>query len=70
MSVETEFYISGLTCDGCVKTAKGALSSITGFEDAEIDLRQGTMKVKGDVDPQAIAEAMASVGYGAVVKSA
>lgn len=70
MSVNTEFYISGLTCDGCVKTAKGALSTVTGFEDAEIDLQQGIMQVKGDVDPQAVADAMASVGYGAVVKSA
>ena len=70
MANETEFYISGLSCDGCIKTAKGALSNVTGYENADLDLENGTMKVVGDVDPQSVSEAMASVGYGAVVKSA
>lgn len=70
MGSETTFYISGLKCDGCVKTAKSALAKVTGYESAEIDLEAGTMHVTGDVDPQAISTAMSEVGYAAVVKSA
>ena len=70
MMTETMFYISGLKCDGCIATAKGSLSKVSGFESADFDLNAGTMCVIGDIDPQAIAQAMADVGYAAVVKSA
>lgn len=67
---ETAFYISGLKCDGCIATAKGSLAKVSGFQSADFDLKAGTMVVTGDVDPQAIAQAMSDVGYAAVVKSA
>jgi copper chaperone CopZ len=70
MMAETMFYISGLKCDGCIATAKGSLAKVSGFESADIDLKAGTMRVTGDVDPQAVAQAMSDVGYAAVVKSA
>lgn len=70
MATETEFYISGLSCDGCVKKTREALSHVTGYQDAQIDLEQGTMTVTGEIDPQAVSVAMAEIGYGAVVKSA
>jgi len=69
MATETTFYISGLKCDGCVTTAKNALSNVTGYLSADIDLEASTMRVTGDVDPQAISVAMSEVGYAAVVKS-
>lgn len=69
MGTETNFYISGLKCEGCVTTAKNALKNVTGYESAEIDLEAGTMCVTGDVDPQAVSTAISEVGYAAVVKS-
>jgi copper chaperone CopZ len=67
---ETTFYISGLKCDGCIATAKGSLAKVSGFQSADFDLKAGTMRVTGDIDPQAVAQAMSDVGYAAVVKSA
>lgn len=69
MAIETTFFISGLKCGGCIATAKNALENVTGYQSADFDLEAGTMRVTGDVDPQAISAAMAEVGYAAVVKS-
>ncbi|WP_455202352.1 heavy-metal-associated domain-containing protein [Kaarinaea lacus] len=69
MTTETTFYISGLKCDGCVATAKNALSNVTGYESADFDLDAGIMQVTGEIDPQAISVAMSEAGYAAVVKS-
>jgi len=67
---ETQFYISGLKCDGCIANSRAKLEKVTGYESSEFDLKGGEMKIFGDVDPQAIIAAMSDAGYGAVVKSA
>ncbi|WP_455375685.1 heavy-metal-associated domain-containing protein [Kaarinaea lacus] len=67
---ETQFYISGLKCDGCIASSKAKLEQVTGYESSEFDLKAGEMKVIGDVDPQAVIAAITEAGYSAVVKSA
>jgi copper chaperone CopZ len=69
MKSETTFYISGLKCGGCITNARNSLQKVFGYESADFDLEAGEMKVKGDVDPQAISAAMSEAGYAAVVKS-
>ena len=69
MSDKTHFYVQGMKCSGCIANANKALSGIPGFESAEFDLKQGTAEVAGDVDPQAVCQALAGAGYPAVVKS-
>ncbi|MGD8560300.1 MAG: heavy-metal-associated domain-containing protein [Gammaproteobacteria bacterium] len=69
MTTQTTFYISGLKCGGCIATAQNALKQVTGYESSDFDLDAGTMKVSGDIDPQAVSAAMSEVGYAAVVKS-
>jgi copper chaperone CopZ len=66
---QTEFHIKGMKCAGCIASARQALSAVPGFESADFDLKAGTGVVRGDIDPQAAAQALASVGYPAVVKS-
>lgn len=66
---ETQFYISGLKCDGCIANARSKLENVTGYESSEFDLKAGEMKVVGDVDPQAVVAAIVEAGYNAVVKS-
>jgi copper chaperone len=68
-NTETHFYVKGMKCDGCIAKARGALEQVPGYESSEFDLKAGTASVKGDIDPQAAAQAMAGVGYPAVVKS-
>ena len=68
--METQFYIQGMKCDGCITTANEALKTVPGFVSAEFDLAAGVGVVKGNVDPQAVCQLLAESGYPAVVKSA
>lgn len=70
LATETTFYISGLSCGGCIEKSQKSLQNVVGYESSEFDLEAGIMTIKGDVDPQAVSAAMAEAGYGAVVKSA
>jgi copper chaperone CopZ len=70
MSTQTQFYVQGMKCDGCIAAANKALNNIPGFENAEFDLPTGTAVVSGDVDPQAVCLALSQAGYPATVKSA
>ena len=67
MSEKTQYYVQGMKCNGCIANANKALTDIPGFESAEFDLQQGTAEVAGNVDPQAVCQALASAGYPAVV---
>lgn len=69
-TVKTEFFVTGMKCDGCIAKAREALSDVPGYESIEVDLKAGTASVGGDVDPQAVIQAISNAGYGAVVKSA
>lgn len=68
-NTETHFYVKGMKCDGCIKKAREHLAKVPGFESADFDLQAGTAVVRGDIDPQAAAKALAEAGYPAVVKS-
>ena len=67
--VTTQYYVQSMKCGGCIENANKALAEIAGFESAEFDLTAGTAVVQGDVDPQAVCQALSSAGYPAVVKS-
>lgn len=67
--MQTEFYVTGMSCDGCIKKARESLTNVTGYESAEFDLEAGTAIIEGDIDPQAVTQALNEIGYPAVVKS-
>ncbi len=66
----TQYFVTGMKCDGCIKRATEALNDIPGFESAEFDLNEGVATINGDVDPQAITQTLTETGYPATVKSA
>jgi copper chaperone len=68
--VQSQYFVQGMKCDGCIAKAQEALAKLPGYEAAEFDLQAGTASVKGDVDPQSVCQALAEAGYPAVVKSA
>jgi copper chaperone CopZ len=70
MSTQTQFFVQGMKCDGCIANANKALADIPGFVSAQFDLKQGIAVVEGTIDPQAVCQALAGAGYPAVVKSA
>lgn len=69
MSVTTQFLVSNMKCQGCVDTATGAVKNVHGVDSVSIDLTAGTAEVNGDIDPQAVCQALTEAGYPAVVKS-
>jgi copper chaperone CopZ len=69
MSAQTQFYVQGMKCGGCVESCKKAVAEVDGVESAEFDLATGTGVVQGNVDPQAVCQALTAAGYPAVVKS-
>lgn len=59
------FLVQGMRCGGCEASAKDAVSRLPGYVDAVFDHKAGTGVVRGEVDPQAVIEALAGAGYRA-----
>ncbi|WP_442488756.1 heavy metal translocating P-type ATPase [Halomonas litopenaei] len=57
--------IQGMTCAGCVASVQKALAATSGVERAEVNFASHTARVLGDVDAEALVQAVESVGYGA-----
>lgn len=70
MAVSTQFIVSNMKCQGCVDNATAAVNKVHGAEKVAIDLASGTAEVTGDIDPQAVCQALTEAGYPSVVKSA
>lgn len=68
-AVKTQFYVQGMKCDACITLANESLAQVPGFESAEFDLTAGIAVITGEVDPQAVSQALTEKGYPAVVKS-
>ena len=66
-TIETRYRVSGMKCGGCIAKATEALSKLPGYVGAEFDLKSGSAAVKGDVDTQAVVNALTKVGYPAEV---
>lgn len=60
-----QLAITGATCASCVRTIEKALSSVPGVEHASMNLADHSAHVEGNVDPQALIDAVEAVGYGA-----
>jgi copper chaperone CopZ len=63
--VETRYSVKGMKCGGCIAKATEAVAKLPGYVSAEFDLKSGSAVVKGDVDPQAVVNALTGVGYPA-----
>ncbi|RQW69528.1 heavy metal translocating P-type ATPase [Halomonas sp. YLB-10] len=57
--------IQGMTCAGCVASVQKALAATPGVEHAEVNFASHTARIHGDVDAEALVQAVESVGYGA-----
>ncbi|MBW8055487.1 MAG: heavy metal-associated domain-containing protein [Acidiferrobacterales bacterium] len=63
--METRFKVSGMKCDGCIARAREAVGKLPGFVEADFDLKAGTAVVTGDVDSEAVIQALTATGYPA-----
>ncbi|WOC63471.1 heavy-metal-associated domain-containing protein (plasmid) [Paenarthrobacter sp. AT5] len=61
-----EYGVEGLTCGGCVASAKKALNAVDGVEAAAIELVPGGVSrlfITGSAGPSAVRDAVTSAGY-------
>lgn len=61
-TTELKFTVTGMTCQGCVRSVKATASSVEGVSDAEVTLHPGELRVRGDstVTPERISKAFAA----------
>lgn len=59
--------IQGVVCGGCVKTLEEAIFTVSGVEDASVELTTGVATVFGAVDSDRLIAAISEMGYGAEV---
>ena len=63
---KTTLIITGMSCAHCVNKIETALQSLQGVENAKVNLKKGTVKVKFDETIQTLgtlAVAVQEVGY-------
>ncbi len=59
--------ISGMMCAGCVSAVETALQAAADGGEVSVNLAERTALVKGDVNPDALVQAVKAAGYGAAV---
>jgi copper chaperone CopZ len=65
---KTSIYLSGLSCDGCVRTVTRAIMALNGVDSAEVSADYSWAEVFYDperTNPEEIAKAVEAAGYGA-----
>ena len=65
----TELKVDGMTCGHCENAVKGALESVSGVQQAEVDLASGLARVEGNADVNKLIAAVEEEGYQASLAS-
>jgi copper chaperone len=65
MSVTTEYHVSGMHCQHCIRSVTEEVSSISGVTDVKIDLHSGQLVVISDAEIpfESIEAAVDEAGY-------
>lgn len=66
----TQLAIEGMTCAACVARVEKALTAVEGVVEASVNLATHSARITGSAKPDALAEAVEDIGYGASVMSA
>lgn len=62
----TTVKIKGMTCQHCVASTKKALETIPGIQDVHVDLDNNQATYSGDVDDNAVRQAITKIGFEVV----
>ncbi|MBS1701395.1 MAG: heavy-metal-associated domain-containing protein [Armatimonadetes bacterium] len=65
--MKTTLYITGMNCQNCVHHVKEALSSVTGVEQATVDLSTGLATISGQANVFELIHTVKEQGYEAKV---
>ena len=66
-SGEIRLSILGMRCAGCVSAVEGALAAVDGVTSVSVNFADHSAMVKGNVDPEALKQAVKDAGYDAAV---
>jgi len=61
---EVAIGVDGMTCQGCVRKVRTALSQVPGVEDVDVALDPGVVRVWGVADQDRLREAVRTAGFG------
>ncbi|WP_459823224.1 heavy-metal-associated domain-containing protein [Halorubrum luteum] len=60
-----QIEVDGMACGGCEENVTDALTALPGVESASADHEAGTATVEGDIDIDAVVDAIVEAGYDA-----
>ena len=65
-----KFSITGMTCDGCVRSVQNVIQRIPGVKKAEVSLKnqEADVTAEAGVNLEEVIQAVQSAGYGAQPK--
>lgn len=61
----TTLTVEGMSCGGCEANVEDAVDALDGVESVTADHEAGTLTVTGDVDADAVIDAVSEAGYEA-----
>jgi copper chaperone CopZ len=57
--------VSGMSCEHCEETVAEAIDEVAGVSAVAVDRETETATVEGDVDPEALVDAVEAAGFDA-----
>ncbi|NHX36578.1 MULTISPECIES: heavy-metal-associated domain-containing protein [Halolamina] len=60
---QTTLSVEGMACGSCEETVEDAVGALEGAESVEADNTTDTVEIEGDVDTDAVADAIEDAGY-------
>lgn len=65
MTTTTDYRVTGMTCEHCVRSVTEEVGQLSGVTGVEVDLPTGTVRIASEqpVDPDAVAAAVDEAGY-------
>jgi len=63
MSIQRSYKVEGMKCQNCIQGATRAVAALPGYVASEFSLEAHTLVLSGDVDPDAVCQALTEHGY-------
>ena len=57
-------HITGMSCNHCRANVEKAIKAVPGVTSADVNLAEGQAIVRGSASPEAIRQAVESIGFG------
>jgi copper chaperone CopZ len=60
---EHTYKVEGMTCAHCVAAVTDSVGALPGAEEVHVDLDSGRLELRGEVEDEAVREAVEEAGY-------